>query len=325
MAHVQKFLPQGYSFITDEETGKRYAIPAGGDGTGDVEKALAANQPEDDEDDDDDDLEEDDDDELEEDEDEDNDEDNFNGETFLNSIEDEALRGQLEPHVKRWDAGVTRRFQELHSRVKPYEQLGTHEQLSEAAQIYEILNSDPQKLYTALAQSLGYNTGQQGQPGPGTGQVPGQKQNQNPGQVDGLTKQEYAQLSPQDKQKFDQYGEIINTLAEAYLGQEKQRQQQAEDEQLDDYLDNLKSEFGSFDEQYVLAQMAAGKDGAKAVKTYRRNIEKEIAKRNSDGAPRVLSGGGQVAQDTLNPSELGSKDVKSMVAGLIAQAQQEGN
>lgn len=319
-----KKLPQDVNFVTDPETGKKYPIPAGGSGmdagTGEVEQALqAADGSQQEEEPETSSLEE------EEDDDEDEEVENLNGEAFLNSIEDEELRKQLEPHVKRWDAGVTRRFQELHSQLKPFKELGEYEQLAEAAQLYQILNERPEDLYRALAQSLG-DAVQQGQPGTQSQTSPQQQQQQQQqqGQNGGLTQQQYAQLPPDVQKRIDQQEKIVTTLAEHFLEDRRTQQQQEEDQQLDNYLSNLRSEFGDFDEEYVLSKMANGVDGAKAVKQYHKTIEKELAKKNSQSAPTgILGGGGQVGQQTVDVGNLGDKDVKSLVAGLMAQAQGE--
>jgi hypothetical protein len=323
MTHLQT---SSLEWVTDEITGKSYPVPAGGapeqgEETPQQESSESQENEGGDEDDDDDDFE------------------NLNGEAFLQSIQEEELRQQLEPHVKRWDAGVTRKFQELHSKLQPYTELGEYEQLSEAAQLYEILNSRPEDLYRALAQSLGYNV-EQGQPGT-QGQTPQQQQGQQGqgfqqqqpgqqpgtpgmGQNGGLTQQQYAQLPPDVKTQLDQHNQILTTLAEHYLNEQKSQQQQQEDEALDKYLSGLKDEFGDFDEEFVLAKMAAGQDGAKAVKAYQKNLKQLIAKQNAGSAPSgILGGGGQVPQETVNPAELNNKDVTKLVAGLMSQAQQE--
>ena len=312
---MSKTLSPDFNYVTDEETGKTYVIPAGGSGEAPPE-AEETQEVVDDEDDDDDDVE------------------NLNGEAFLSSIEEEELRQRLEPHVKRWDAGVTRKFQELHSQLKPFQELGEYEQLSEAAQLYEILNSRPEDLYNALAKSLGYNV-QQGQPGTQS-QTPQQQgygnqqqynpQQQMPGQNGGLTQQQYAQLPPEVQNQLQQHNQILTTLAEHYLNEQKTEQQRKEDEELDNYLQNLKDEFGDYDEQFVLAKMSAGVDGAKAVKQYQKELKKRIAAQNSEQAPTgILGGGGQVPQENVNVAELGGNDVKKLVAGLMSQAQQESS
>lgn len=310
-----KTLSPEFSYVTDEETGRTYIIPAGG--SGEAPPAPVENQEQEEN--------------VVDDDDDDDDVDDLNGEAFLNSIEEEELRQRLEPHVKRWDAGVTRKFQELHSQLKPFQELGQYEQLSEASQLYEILNNRPEDLYNALAQSLGYNV-QQGQPGTQSQtpqqQQPGGQQQRPPqqGQTDGLTQQQYAQLPPQVQNQLQQHNQILTTLAEHYLNEQKTQQQQEEDKALDDYLQNLKDEFGDYDEQYVLAKMSAGADGAKAVKQYQKELQKRITAANAERAPSgILGGGGQVPQDNVNVNELGNNDVKKLVAGLMSQAQQESS
>lgn len=301
--------------IIDPETGREYPIIAGGSGNGSnpptVEGMLAAEQetqeetpPEPVE-------------EVEEDE----DEPNFNGETFLESIEDEEIRQRVEPVIKKWDAGVTRRFQELHSQLKPYQELGDPETLTEAQQLWELLNERPEDVYKGLAEALGYGT-QSGQQGP-VPQQPGQTPQQQQQTPEGLTQQQqqqFLQLPPEIQQQLEQQGKITEHLAQAYLEDQKAKQQAQEDQELESYLGNLKTEFGDFDEDYVLAKMLNGMDGAKAVKAYQKAVQKELAAHKSQNAPTILSGGGQVGQETVDVGQASSKDVKSLVAGLMAQA-----
>lgn len=279
-----------------------------------------------------------------EDDDED-DEPNFNGQTFLESIEDEEVRARVEPVVKKWDAGVTRRFQELQAELKPYKELGDLQRLAEAQQMWQIINDRPQDVYNALAQALGYaqqQGQQQGVPGqqplgqggsgfPQTQQNPsaqgqdvfsGQQQQISQGEPP-VTQQQYAQLPPEIQRKIDQQGQITEKLAEVYIQQEKERKQREEDQALDEYLTNLKTEFGDFDEQYVIAKMLQGTPGDKAVKQYHKAVQKAAAEMANKKAPKVMSGGGQIPQENVNVAEMASKDVKDLVAGLIAQGQGE--
>jgi hypothetical protein len=105
-----------------------------------------------------------------------------------------------------------------------------------------------------LLSSLGYNV-EQGQPGT-QGQTPRQQQGQQgqgfqqqqpnnlgllAGQNGGMTQQQYAQLPPDVKTQLDQHNQILTTLAEHYLNEQKSQQQQQEDEALDKYLSGLKT------------------------------------------------------------------------------------
>lgn len=332
-----KFLPDGPGFITDE-TGFTIPLIAGGSDNGGVttgsqveqmlnaqqgEPAPEENEPEEP---------------PVEEEEEEEEEKNFNGQTFLESIEDEEVRNRVAPVIKKWDAGVTRRFQELQSQLKPYKELGDYEQLEEAKQLYQIINERPEDLYRGLAEALGYGDqqsqlGHQVQPGP-QGQNPYGQQPQGQQSAGGQTPQgmtpqqqvQYAQLPPEIQKQIQQQGQITEQLAEAYLNDQKTKQQQQEDQELDEYIGNLKEEFGDFDEDYVLTKMLKGMSGDKAVKAYQKAVRKNQAASNAANAPSVLSGGGQVPQDeAVDVGKISNKDTKKLVEGLIAQAAQSGD
>lgn len=80
----------------------------------------------------------------------------------------EAIRGQVEPHFKEWDASVTREFQKRAEQWAPYEELGIRdidpEDLGHLKSFYEIA-SDPDKFSEWVAnayESLGL--GAEGEP-----------------------------------------------------------------------------------------------------------------------------------------------------------------
>lgn len=294
MREIKKFL----NYITDEETGKVYPIPAGGSVD---ELPVESDESEDDVDD--------------EDDDDSDDYENLSG-NFLSGIEDEEQRALLEPYVKKWDAGVTRRFQELHGQYEPYKELGDIEELRAAAELYRVLDENPQQVYEALKQALGVDTAPQGQPGQN------QQTAQSAAQQNGMTDQQFAQLPPQVQQQLEQQQQILTTLAESYLNDQRTRQEQEEDAALDEYLQNLHTEFGDFDEDYVLSKMLNGMDGSKAVKAYHKAVGKASASAAKAGQPTVLSGGGSVASETVNVSQLTPNQIKELTAGLMAQAQE---
>lgn len=232
---------------------------------------------------------------------------------YLEGIDDPEVLEKLDPYVRKWDAGVTRRFQELRSQLRPYQELGDPDELSQAAQLYQVMSQDPERVYNALAEALG-KAQQEAQ----------QRGNETPEPQRQQGEQDHLELPPEVQERLDRYETVLNHLAQNHLESQKQTQQQREDAELEEYLSNLKTEFGDYDESYVLSQMMTGKSGEEAVKAYQSLIEQNARKVNQAGqAPPVLSGGGSHAQQPINPGELSNKDTQSLVANLMAQAAKE--
>ncbi len=221
----------------------------------------------------------------------------------------EEQRGVLEPYLRKWDAGTSRRFQELHSRYKPYEQLGDYESLQQAVEVMNAINTDPQGFMSLLQQELGAGT----QPGQGLEQEP---------EYEGEYEELYSQFQPHF-QKIDRLEQLVGSMAQLLLEQHKGTQEQTEDQELEQYLSNLKQEFGDFDEDYVLTKLYQGMSGEDAVKAYQGLVQQHVNKANQPGAslPPILSGGGSLPNDVKNVAELPRNDVKNLVAQLLSQGQ----
>lgn len=231
---------------------------------------------------------------------------------FLQNVPDDH-REIVEQYVKKWDAGVTRRFQELHSQYKPYQELGDPETLQQAVEVYQLLENNPEFIYNVLAQEFGHAAAQQ----------------MTQGGEQGLGEEEensFGDLPPEFVSRIDQQQQVLEALAEFVLGQNQQVLESQEDAELDSYINNLKTEFGEFDEEYVLFKMDSGMPGAEAVQQYQSMIQAQVnaATQAANNAPPVLSGGGTVPQDSVpNMGEIPNKDVRSLVESLIAQSNQE--
>lgn len=78
----------------------------------------------------------------------------------------EGFRPLVEPTFKEWDADVTRRLQEVHSRYEPYKQFldaqVAPEQLREAMDLYRMMVENPERIYEAMGQHLGITQQQAG-------------------------------------------------------------------------------------------------------------------------------------------------------------------
>lgn len=241
---------------------------------------------------------------------------------FLGRV-DPAHRAIVEPYVKQWDAGVTRRFQDLHSQLRPYEEIGADPvQLQAAYRLYQMVDQDPQQVLQILQEAVGADGGAgvqqqgplpQGQPQLGQGQAPGQLPQQQPGQAPGA-------LPPEVQQQFDMMQQMLEALGNKVLEGDQQSAQAQEDSELDDYIGLLKQEFGEFDERYVLSQMMAGMDGEQAVQAFQQLVQGQVNQRSAPPVPPILGGGGAIPQEQQSIAKAGRGDVKNLVANILAQA-----
>lgn len=221
---------------------------------------------------------------------------------FLSRVP-EADREVVGRYIKDWDAGVTRRFQDIHREVEPYKQLGDYETLTQYKAVFEYLKNNPQAVYQTLHETFGQ--GQQEQPSP---------------------EEEYGDLPPavvQKLQAMDQQGQLLQALAERVIGMNTATQEAQEDQELDKYMTWLSSQYGGFDEDYVLAKMQTGMDGVKAVQEF----QQKYGGSNQSRQPfTVLSGGGAVGQQgSFNPAKAPGSDVRQVVGEMLRLAREQGN
>lgn len=234
------------------------------------------------------------------------------GNPFLNEV-DPAHKAIVEPYLKKWDSNVTQKFQELHTKYDPYEQLGDVETLQQAVFISQLLENNPQELFNFLAQELGQQVGNV--------QGPGQQQQQ---QNEFEVPEEFGDLPPAFVQKFQQQQQALEAIAELMLGQQQSAQEQAEDAELDQLMTSLSEKYGEFDEEYVLAKMMAGLDPDKAVQAYHNAVQQALNKRGN-GGPQfpVLGGGGVTPQhNSKTVTDLDRKQTKDLVQQILAASQQ---
>lgn len=222
------------------------------------------------------------------------------GHNFLQEVPEEH-RALLEPYVKKWDAGVTRRFQDLHSQINPYKELGAEpDDLKQALQVYQILDEDPERVYKALKEQFEEQV----------------EELEEGGEAN------FQELPPQVMQELQQQRQVLEALAAYITNQQESEKTAQEDKELDDYLELLKTEYGDFDEDYVVAKMYRGQSGEQAVQAWKDAIQRQM---NGGEAPKpnlppVLSGGGVVAAEQQNVAKIPRKDLKNMIAQMMSQA-----
>lgn len=231
---------------------------------------------------------------------------------FLKDVPEEH-RSIVEPYVKKWDAGVTRRFQDLNGKYKPYEELGIDsETLPQFKEVWEMLNDNPKALYDllaeALADELGDNNSQE-------------TQEQNLGNQNN---EGAFQAPPEMLKQFEQQQKMIETLAQIVIGEQESKKTSAEEAEFDNLLGLLKTELGEFDEEYVVMKIANGMAPEEAVRSYQTFVKNVLnqngaGENNSGGTPPLLSGAGGFSGEQQNLKNLSRQDTKKLVAETLAR------
>lgn len=232
---------------------------------------------------------------------------------FLQQVP-EAQRPLIEPHIKKWDAGVTKRFQELHSQYQPYKEIGADpEQLQQAWALAQALEQRPEEIYQVLKDY--YENGEGAQQQGLQPQPPGAQE-----------EEVYSQLPPEIVQRLDRNDRMLEQMAQYILNSRQKESEAAEDAELDETFSSLRESHGDFDEDWVLVKISQGMDPAQAVQSWQSMIQQQInaASGAGEGLPPILGGGGSLPAETLNIKDMPRNKVKELVAGLVSSVNQGG-
>lgn len=228
------------------------------------------------------------------------------------SVLPEEYQQAITPKLKEWDAGVTKRFQEIHSQYEPlkdFEPLLTQgldaDTFSQAVGLYQALNSDPEAVYKALGEAYGFVAEQESED----------------------DEDDYSEIPKAIQEQLARQERALEYMAEQ-LQEQKQAEQQYElQTELENYMEGLRDSYGDFDEDYVLTKIANGEDGEVAVRRYQEITGTNVPKLSTKTAPKVLGtssgvGSGGVPTTALELSKLSDKDTRSLVEQALRAASQ---
>lgn len=245
----------------------------------------------------------------------------------------EGEREIVAKYLGKWDAGVTRRFQEVQSTWSPlqaYLDQGVEvTDVENAIKLYMLLDEDPEAALNILAQATGIQLGSGPQQQVPQQPAPFQPQQQPPAPQS--MQQAYAQLPPEIQQQLQQSQQFQQQFAQWWAGQQQEQHVAQQDAELDQYLTLLRQEKGDFDEKYVLALMGAGVDGATAVDQWRSSLQQfapklgyvEGQQQQAPPPPAVLNGG--AAPVGAKPVAAASDtERKAAVAAMLNAANAQG-
>lgn len=231
---------------------------------------------------------------------------------FLKNVPD-ADRAVVSRYVKDWDAGVTKRFQEIHNEYAPYKEYGTPQEIQQAIEVYNLLDNSPEVIYEALKQHFGETQQQlpQQQQIPQTPQQP---------QIDPNIQQALEPFLNPLQSKLNEQQQLMEKMAQAILLGNQKEQEAQEDRALDNYLAELEQRHGKFDQRAILLSIYEGKDGDQAVKEWKDSLAQYAPQPQQQEIPPPLLGG-SVPDGNVDVGSMSSKDVKQLTASVFAALQ----
>lgn len=240
---------------------------------------------------------------------------------FLQQVAEDD-RPIVEKYIKDWDAGVTQRFQQIHSQLgwaQDYVDQGlTPDDIRGAVGMWNLLDENPKLVYNILKEQLSDMLDpESSEQGP-----QGNQQSEWLSQLPPEMQQQWLQ----QQEQMSQHQKALEAMAEFVLQQQHQSQEAQEDAQLDQLLSMMQSQYGDFDEEYVLTKMANGRTPEQAVQDYQQLVSQLLGQQDRNGqgpgagAPPVVGGTSIPISDGFDVKKADSKDIKALVAKMTAEA-----
>ncbi len=213
-------------------------------------------------------------------------------ESLLGEVPEEYHQA-LTTHLQSWDKGVNEKFSKIHEDYKPYKELGDPQQLQFAMNIMNQLENDPLEIYRPLHN---YLTEQ--------------------GVLETFQGQEDDEDEDDSAPWMGDVNELksgFSTIAQAWLADQEAKEEALQDALLEEELTGLRSTYGDFDEEFVLAKAyTGGMELEDAVKAWQAKENEILTRRNRPQAPRVLGSAGafpgQAQIDVSKLTERGRRD-----------------
>ena len=225
----------------------------------------------------------------------------------------------ITPTLEKWDSGVQKKIQDLHSQIDPYREIIEDidpEVVDMALKLAEAVQADPRAVYQQLAEAYGFDSSEQG--------VTEMENTMEDLFNDGSETAQLAAALAEQRSMLEQLQLERQAEVEAFA----QAQEDAQlDELLDEYIDALHEEYGDFNDDFVITLMGNGLDGEEAVQEFFSIVAEASGAQQqsseSSSAPAVLGSGGNIPSSAVDPSKLNPSQTSELVAQLLAMENQD--
>lgn len=230
----------------------------------------------------------------------------------------DSLHSVVAPVLEKWEKGTQAQFTQHAEEAKSFEPYQSFidnqipvDQIEQALAVAQLIDEDPKKFMEQMQAFFGQEEG--------NGQQ-NQQQQSNEQEPGAFETQQFDLSTDPNFQTIKQQQDIIA----GYLSQEVETKRAAEeDAALETELSNLREKYGDYDEDYVCGLALNGVDPEVAVKRFlalSENIRKVPA--SDAGVPNIVSPGGGMPTENLNPAEMTDKQRQALVMSVLRQANQ---
>lgn len=211
---------------------------------------------------------------------------------ILNEIPEED-RSIVQKHIKTWDGNVTKKFQEYTGKLKPYEELGSLEDVQAALEVIQLMNEDPLEFYNQITAALNQH---------------GILKEDAP--MTDFNLPEYEGLPEPVVQKIQQLEEMLSGTSSRFDEFMASQEEAKVMQQVDSLLSTLHNKHGEFDEDWVLMQMSRGVAPDDAVKAFHSNVVQKYSSPRKPPAA-LLGGAGSVPSGQADFSKMTQQEKKA--------------
>lgn len=248
----------------------------------------------------------------------------FSYESYLAQVP-EGLRTQIEPAFKEYSESLQKNFEPYKPYAEVNDQGWTPEHVTAGLGLLQELNSNPQRIFQALAEQnpelLQQFTPQQ------TPQIPAP----NP-----FTQQQpsadMSDVPPWLAERMEQQEKIIGLLYEGFNKQQEQTVQQQQAQREQEELTVFKNELDKvapetrYPRHFILSYISQGQSPQDAVKSFDAWKAQELAAQRSSGAPVIApAGGGGLPSEPIDTSKLNDEQRRALMVQYMEAANRQNN
>ena len=222
----------------------------------------------------------------------------------------EDKREAVTPLLQQWDRGVQEKIQKVHQEQEPWKpivQSGVDpETVQFGIELLSTLQTDPRKVFDALAENYGWEVAKEVTSGGGGS---GQGQEVTAEQLEGLDPKQLAELAKRQ-----------DVTEQILLAQRQRELVAAEEAALDKALNDLRDKHGDYDEQDVVRRLAVD-DELTPEEAYKASIAYADKIRSTRPVPPRIAGGGSgmIPAASVDVGKLTDKEMKKLVSDTLQQ------
>lgn len=232
-----------------------------------------------------------------------------------------SLHQTVRPYLEKWDRGVQDRFTQVQSQYAPFKEFQgvDPEQIRASMQLAQLIATDPRSFYDRMTNHYGQEWGLADQ---GQGADDADDYDFDDEDDEGID----LENNPYIRQLQEQQDTIANFLA----SQVQREQAEAEARAVDEAGEQIQGEFAAVAQAHNLSELPVQAEKmiislcmANEGLTIEQAAQEVMPLFAPKGpGPRIVSPGGGVPANNLDPTKMDSRQTKDMVATILAQAAQ---